>query len=150
MKRYLFSILFLLSSCASERLYVQSDYFSNEDLASFYAKTPDPRQEGKFIGQQLLMGWSLPREYMSKPELRLELTLRYRNREQVVKRFPLKKRKGQISYRLKNDEFLEKKGILTYRLQVVSDKDQVLETWEHQLWTNLLDVELLDLKVVDG
>ena len=96
------------------------------------------------------MGWSLPREYMSKPELRLELTLRYRNREQVVKRFPLKKRKGQISYRLKNDEFLEKKGILTYRLQVVSDKDQVLETWEHQLWTNLLDVELLDLKVVDG
>lgn len=150
MKQFLFLALFLLSACASERLYVQSDYFSNRDLASSYAKTPDPRQESKWLGQQLILGWSLPKEYLQKPDLRLELTLRYRNREQVVKRFPLKKRKGQLLHLLKNDEFLEKKGILTYRLQVVAAKDEVLETWQHQLWTNLLDVELMELKIIDG
>lgn len=36
--------------------------------------------------------------------------------------------------------FFEKR-ILTYRIQVVDFEDEIVETWEHHFWTQLIDVD---------
>ena len=138
-----------LFGCSGSYLHVQNDYFTYEDLASKHVGSPDPRKNGLWFGQHLIVQWSVPKECMSKPRLRIELTLRYRNREQLIKNLPLKKRRGTYIYKLMNDDFFEKKGILTYQVKILSGESEVLDTWTHKLWTNLLEIEPVEFDFSD-
>lgn len=138
-------VLFLFvgfTGCSSERLFVQGSYITHEDLASSHVGSPDSKKDSMWTGQELFVNWSLPKKYLSKPNVRLVLYLRFRNREQEVKTIPIDRCSGVYTYRLLNEDFFNKRGIVTYQAKIVAEEDEVLETWSHQLWTNLLEIEL--------
>src|ERR1051326_7558271 len=69
----------LLVSCSQSCLKIQTDYLSHKTLASYYVGTPDPRQNDPAIGQRLIIGWSVPKSYLTYDNLRLEVSIRFRN-----------------------------------------------------------------------
>lgn len=109
-------------------------------LASTHVKTPDPRQENPPCGQILSIGWCLPRPLM-KQQPQLVLHLIFWDYTEEVIAYPLDKRRGYITYRLLNEEFEEKKGLLTYKAEIVTEDGDVYSEWKHQLWVNLIHVE---------
>jgi hypothetical protein len=49
-------------------------------------------------------------------------------------------RKGTTVFALMDEEFIDKGGILTYKLDLVAE-GHVLEEWRHQIWTDLIMVD---------
>jgi hypothetical protein len=96
------------------------------------------RAEG-FQGQQLIITWDLPKRYLSMKDLHLELTVRYRNNAQDKFTVPIHKFFGAYTYRLMNQEYFDRGGILTYKVEIHGD-ETVVETWTQQLWAELIDI----------
>lgn len=128
---------FLMVGCSSEYLTIYTDYLSHENLASYHIGTPDPQLNNPPIGQRLLISWSLPKNYLQKEDLHLDIIIRFRNREELKQNVAIFKSSGTYIYSLLNDEYFEKKGILAYKIDLVT-KDEIIEEWRHQLWTELL------------
>lgn len=124
--------------CHKSHVRVQSDYLGRHSLASYFVGTPDPLLDAPPLGQRLIISWSFPTDYLQYQDLHLRATLRYRNREQTVQHFSLQGHlKGILVYALTGEEYFEKKGILTYQIEVIA-QGKVLETVQHQLWVNLI------------
>ncbi|MBS0622192.1 MAG: hypothetical protein JSR80_04450 [Verrucomicrobia bacterium] len=130
--------LLLLGSCCTHRpLVVRNEYLDARYLASTYIETPDPRRCW-FYGQQLIVNWKIPREWMCEGELHLFVTLRYGSAEIETFRLPLTKCRGAYVYRLIGDCYCEKEGIRTYKIEIYSG-ERCLHLWEHQVWTPLVE-----------
>lgn len=125
------ALCILFTGCSSEYLTIYTDYLSHENLASYYVGTPDPRLNHPPIGQRLILSWSVPKEY---EDLHLEMTIRFRNREELQESLCLNRHSGTYIYSLEDEDYFEKKGILTYKVDLYS-KDEIIEEWRHQLWT---------------
>jgi hypothetical protein len=137
--KFLFFIIlfFGLTSCSRQHLSIYTDYLSHKNLASYRVETPDPLLADPPIGQRLIISWSLPKAIFSKENLRLEARIRFKNREEVKENISLCKRSGTYMYSLINEDFFDKGGIFTYKVDLISN-DTVLEEWRHQLWTELI------------
>jgi len=131
----------LLTSCAKERLVIFSQYVGRNNLASYYVNTPDPLLNNPPVGQRILMEWSLPRTYLDYPDLHLELTVRFRNRQETRRTIPIHHEDGEAVYALMNATFYETGGIVTYKVDVVGG-GQLLEKWRHQLWVELITLNV--------
>jgi hypothetical protein len=136
----LLSMATLFCSCRNSSLTVQTDYLTHKDLASYHVNTPDPRQNISAIGQRLIIGWCIPKDYLNYENLHLEVTIRYRNREEVIEIFHLLKTRGTYVYTLYNEEYLAKRGILTYKIAIIGG-GCILEEWRHQIWTDLIFID---------
>lgn len=132
----IFAFLFL---CSCERLSVHTDYVSIENLASYHVRTPDPLLNNPPVGQRLLATWRLTKSEMDLEDLHLQITIRFGNREQIVQNVPICKIRGTYIYSLLNEDYYKKEGILTYKVELLSGTT-VLETWVHQLWTELIEL----------
>lgn len=133
----------LLSSCGRSSLTVQTDYLSHKNLASYFVSTPDPRQNVTAIGQRLIICWSVPKYYLSYENLHLQVTIRFRNREELIEIFHLPKTRGTYVYALLNEDYIAKRGILTYKVDLIGG-DCILEEWRHQIWTDLISFNSQD------
>lgn len=130
--------IFAWGCCPKSHVNVQSDYLGRHSLASYFVGTPDPLLDAPPLGQRLIISWSFPTDYLQYQDLHLRATFRYRNREQTVQHFSLQGHlKGILVYALTGEEYFEKKGILTYQIEVMA-QGKVLETVQHQLWVNLI------------
>lgn len=69
----------------------------------------------------------------------MKIWIRFRNREQIEKTLYLTKNSGTYVYSLLNEDFLEKRGILTYKVDLM-EGDSLLEEWRHQIWEDLITV----------
>lgn len=132
-----FLALALLSSCGKSCLTVQTDYLTHKNLASYYVGTPDPRQNVPTVGQRLIISWSVPKTYLSYENLRLEVTIRFRNREEVIEIFLIQKTRGTYVFALLNNDYFTKRGILTYKIDLFGG-DCLLEEWRHKIWADLI------------
>lgn len=130
----------LFWSCCNCSLIVQTDYLTHKDLASYHVNTPDPRRNISAVGQRLIVGWRIPKSYLSYQDLHLEVTIRYRNREEIVEIFHLLKTRGTYVYSLFNEDYIAKRGILTYKVAIIGG-GCVLEEWKHQIWTDLISID---------
>ncbi len=130
-------LIFVLSGCSREYLTVYTDYLSHKNLASYRVGTPDPLLNNPPVGQRLIISWSFPKSFLSKDNLHLELKVRFRNREEIKETVAICRASGTYYYYLINQDFFEKGGILTYRVDLIGD-GEVLEEWRHQLWTELI------------
>lgn len=138
-----FAVCSLLASCSSRMLTVHSDYVTIESLASFYVDTPDPLLNCPPYGERLVISWSVPSRLMKLEDPHLVLTLRYRNRDQIVRKIPLRRPSGTTLFRVLNDEYCETGGFLTYRVQLIAGSC-MYEEWRHQLWAELIAIDQLD------
>lgn len=127
------------TACTKTTLTVQSDYITQQSLASYYVRTPDPMLDNPPLGQRLIVNWSLPRQYLQYENLHLELTVRFRNGTEAVELIYPKQLTGTYVYAVINEDFFEKNGILTFKVDVIGG-DCILQQWNHQLWTTLLHI----------
>jgi len=132
MLKYLLAVIFL-TSCQETYLSVHTDYLSHINLASYHVGTPDPLLNNPPIGQRLIVMWSIPPNYLYYENLHLLVTIRLRNREQINENIEVVKRRGTFVYPLLNEDYLEKGGILTYKVDLIGD-EIILEEWRHQIW----------------
>ncbi len=138
-------LLILLSSCGGKHLSVQTDFVTEEDLASFYVNTPDPLLNSGSAGQRLHVSWSLPKSYYGCEEMHILIQIRYKNREEAVLPLNNLRCNGTYTFSILNDEYFEKEGIRTYKVQLFSG-ETLIEEWVHQLWVELITFDELDEK----
>lgn len=143
MKKWLLSLptFLLLYSCNQSSLTVQTDYISHKNLASYYVKTPDPRLNFPTIGERLIVGWAVPKEYLNYENLHLKITIRFRNREEMIEIFHLSKTRGTYVFNLLNADYISTRGILTYKIDLIGG-DVILEEWRHRIWKDLILINM--------
>jgi len=113
---------------------VQQEWVDRNFLASSQVGTPDPRQAHPPEGQRLLVAWRFPKNLVDEG-LNLVLTVRYwDNSEEVISR-PITQSLSNTAF-----NFFDGQKILTYRIDVVDRQEVVIETWEHQFWTKLIQI----------
>ena len=140
MSRFLVLVLgVLLTGCMQGHLAVHTDYLNREHLASYHVDTPDPMLSYPMIGQRLLTQWSVPQAYLSYPDLHLEVTIRFGNRQEVRENIPVDRTSGITIYTLSDENYWEKEGIQTFKVELIGN-GCVLETRKHQLWVDLINI----------
>lgn len=128
-------ISFFLSSCQSQRLLVEMEYVSERSLASYWVRTPDPKLACPNIGQRLIVSWWVPPEALD--DLSMELTIRFGNHEEEHLSIPIKRFRDSYTYGIYNGDYWEKRGIQTYRAQIISSEG-IVDEWTHQLWAEFI------------
>jgi len=104
-------------------------------LASVKVDTPDPRRENPPEGQKLLIAWDFPKSLYDQG-LSLKATVRLWNNEEQIFCFPVERKRDTTSF-----FFPASNKILTYRIQIIAADGHLVETWEHQFWTQLIQIE---------
>lgn len=134
----LWTLFFLmLTGCASSPLSVHNEYISHQNLASYHVGTPDPLLSNPPIGQRLVVFWILPKKYRCSHDLHLNIAIQFRNHEQMSERFNLPRLKGTYVYDLLNDDYIAKRGILSYKIDLVAD-GVIIDEWHHPMWVDLI------------
>lgn len=130
-------LLTMLSGCVPrEKLSAFSEYVNREDLASYLVGTPDPSLNYPTVGQRLYINWNLPKEYADQ-ELMLNLCMRFRDKTEIVQPVQLFQLSGTYVFELLNDDFFDRKGFLTYKIELFADQE-LIEKWCHQMWVELI------------
>lgn len=101
-------------------------------LASSRVHTPDPRQEKPFEGQRLLVAWRFPSNLVNYG-LSLVLTVRFWDNVEEEICYPIQRGHGTKAF------YNACRRILTYKIDVVNSQGEIIEVWEHQFWTKLID-----------
>ena len=117
---------------------MQNDFVTRMELASTYIGTPDPRRTQPYYGQRLTTYWQVPHSYLVDHELKIKARVRFRNNTETTYMFPVNRSRGHHIYTLLNEPYLETKGILTYKAELISN-GEVLEAWHHQIWAEWID-----------
>ncbi len=139
-KIFLFAALLPLVSCGRSHIHVRREWVDGSYLASTHVGTPDPRQSRPPFGQQLVIYYWVPSNILSRnPQLVLNVI--YWNFTQSTITFPIRHAVGWHTYSLLDDEFHEKHGLLTYRIQIITEDQEVFKDWKHQLWVNLIELD---------
>jgi hypothetical protein len=134
-------ILLFLTGCHTAPITVQTEYLTHEHLASSYVQTPDPLQGRPFYGQRLIVSWSFPVSEFEEAIPLMHMKIRFRNREEQELKILLQKRSGTYIYDLMNEDFSRLGGILTYKIDVY-EGDSLLACWRHQLWAELIVMDM--------
>lgn len=125
-------LILLLTGCSQAPLSVFTEYVSVESLPSFQVGTPDPRLYCPDTGEKLHISWGMPVGSCYK-DLEIKLFLRFGNGEDKELNFPLFDKKGTLVYPLLNEDYWNKKGVFTYKIELYAD-ETLIDTWIHQLW----------------
>ncbi len=141
MKSYkLISVFLFLCACQKYEVSVSQHLVNRDYLASTHAGTPDPRQACPPMGQMLAASWVVPTDLLQQDPY-LQLHVIYKNYTEEIFTYPIETKRGYITYFLTNDEFFEKKGILTYKAEIITENGEVYREWKHQLWVNLIKLD---------
>lgn len=109
-------------------------------------KTPDPQLLCPTIGQRLLILWCVPPSYINEGnKLYLTIKVRYVNREKEEQQIEIFKRRGHYFFSILNEEYAEKQGILTYKIELWMNEEKIKE-WTHLLWANVIELGNSDSK----
>ncbi len=144
MRYILIASLFFLavfSSCYRDHLYVQQEWVDRNFLASTRMGTPDPRQANPPEGKRLLIAWDFPRSLFEK-QLHLVITVRLWDETQETIQLPMERKRDSAAFFFPNKGM--ERSILTYRVQVFSKEGELIETWNHHFWTELIDISIAD------
>ena len=137
------SVLFFLvffSSCYKNHLYVQIENISDDYLASTQVDTPDYRQKDPPYGQRIIVSWDFPK-YLYNEELYILVTARFWNNIQEEKKYKLHRNWGTKTFYFPNKSREKQHKILTYKIDIYNKYGEKIETWKHQFWTKIIDVD---------
>ncbi len=130
----------LFTGCQKYYVNVIREGVSKKDLASVFVGSPDPRKKAADKGEKLLVEWNLPAKETKKP-LTLKLDVLYGNYTSDIKEYPIDYKRGHILFKLLNEEYKEKKGMIAYRAEILTSKKKVLQKWQHVLFVDLIPLE---------
>lgn len=129
--------LLILNSCASkDTLSAFTEYVTREQLASYIIGTPDPALNSPPVGQKLYISWNLPLEY-NDCELFIKLKIRFKDKSEIEEWIKINKRSGTYVYALLNKEYFNRKGFLSYKIELYGN-DLLIKEWCHQMWVEII------------
>jgi len=132
----LFAVALLFAGCHRAPLHCRSEYLYPDYLASEHVLTPDPCRNC-FYGQQVVVNWSLPGHCVP---LELVLHVRYGTREQATFTWPITRARGYRIYRIINDEYWCREGIVSFKAELYQD-GVILTDWSHHLWVDIIEIQ---------
>ena len=133
----LFIVGLTFSSCSTGYIEVEKIKTDKRTFASRFARTPDPRNLNPPKGEKLYINWSIPIEF--RPNLyRMKVGIIYRNLTKETFMFPIKRRAGAQIIEMLGDDYKEKEGFLSYKLEIVSVDGEVISDYTHRMWVNLI------------
>lgn len=133
----LFVLLFICCGCGSSFLMVKKLSVDKSSLASTFARTPDPMQGNPPKGEKLHIAWWLPfhTDFQSH-KLILQIIYRDLSEETVIKSLP--QRVGTFEHALIGREFIKRKGIFSYKVDLIDKEGKLVDSWQHIMWVNVL------------
>ena len=134
-------LFFVLTGCSTNHLYVQMQKIDKGFLASNRVNTPDIRKKNPPYGQQINITWYFPKHWFYQ-KLSIYLTARFWDNTEEIRSYNISKKWGTVSFFFPNPSKMEKNKILTYKIDIINDKKDVLQTWLHQLWTEKIDIDI--------
>jgi hypothetical protein len=126
--------LLFLTGCTRHYFYAQKEKIDKSFLASSHILSPDPRQANPPEGESLLIRWDFPLSVFNE-NLTLQVKVRFYNTEEEVVIRPIIRKRDSCSL------FFPHQQILTYLIQALSDKGEVVSEWEHQFWVEWIDID---------
>lgn len=108
-------------------------------MASTAVYSPDPRQADPPIGQQLIVDWQIPQALLKRKPICV-LHVIYWDYTEEIFTCKIDRKVGYWKYDLLNEDFFARKGILTYRAQIITNDGDIYKEWKHQLWVNLIQM----------
>ncbi len=132
-------IFFLVSSCTFRTLEVQTQYITQEYLASTHVGTPDPLQFELLAGQRLLIQWSLGKKEACEKPLFLQIKARFRDHTDKEVWIPLESLRGFYLFKIETEEYIRTKGILTYCVRIQNEHSIIAE-WKHPLFVDWIEI----------
>lgn len=132
-------MVLLLTGCSHRAplLRCRSDYLDPNYLASEWAETPDPLRFC-FYGQQIVVFWNLPHSCLGAP-VELQVQIRDGAREIETLLIPINQSKGSWVYRLVNDAYWQRGGILSFKAELIQN-GELLGEWKHSLWSDIIEI----------
>ncbi len=124
---------FLFTGCTSAHLYVRSESYSRQDLASYKMDTPDQRKSSNDFGQRLVINWQVSESTFANGPLELVLNVRLKNGEEKESKMALKTRQGRIFYPIFGNDYTKKGGLQSYLVELKS-AGTTLTSRRHKLW----------------
>lgn len=131
--------LFCLVGCQRYYVSVMQQKIDVNYLASTHVDTPDPMREHPPYGQELIIDWQVPQALLKKKPLCI-LRVIYWDYTEETFYYDIKYKVGYWKYALLNQQFEERKGILTYSAKIVTEDGEIYKEWKHQLWVNLIQI----------
>lgn len=128
----------ILSSCSRYYLTCDRQSRSGSFLASSFVGSPDPLKNSPINGEQLVISWHVPSSFENKAHVELHLT--YWDYTQEIVNFTVKERLGQYTLENLGATFDKNKGIIAYKAIMTDPQGKLFQTWQHQLYTKLIDV----------
>ncbi len=136
MKKLLVFILFL-SSCQKNYLWVEQEWIDQRHLASYFVQSPDPKLRTLKEGKKIIIYWKIPSKKFQKNSC-LFFTAKFWDQTEKFFTYPLKKNSGYTTF-----FFPKKLKLYTYQIQLLDEKNQIIENWKHQLWTEPIRIKNL-------
>ncbi len=126
-----------LCGCSTRKhLSVLNEPINQQRLASVHVNAPDPLHELNAHGQRLYVSWALPRSYKNS-QLNGILKVRFNVSEQANIPFKIDRLRGTMTYQIINEEYFQKEGIQSYKVQIFSDGKEI-DAYVHSMWTELI------------
>ena len=120
---------------------MQQESVDQNYLASSKVGTPDPRQVNPPIGTNLIIAWDLPKSLFMEG-LSLQATVRLWDNTQTVTNIALNRKRDTIALFYSQKDQGKSKSILTYKVEILNGAGEVIEFWQHPLWTDLIVFDL--------
>lgn len=140
--RFLYFLIFaILSGCNTCPLHLHTEYIGIEQLASYYVRAPDPKLCCPDIGQRLVISWNLQEKIFCYPDLRLVVSIQFKNGEEKVITYPVNNSHQTILHYCVNEDFERTGGIITYKAELRSGV-YCLEIWKHLLWNETIRLDI--------
>lgn len=133
----IFCAAVFLCSCQKHYVRVTRLGLDRSNLASTFARTPDPRQEAPPRGEQLVVEWNLSSKVKDK-KLLLDLSIIYKDYSEETLGYEIDCRRGVIAYFLIGDKYRTKKGIMMYKAEIKTKEGEAIQAWKQKLWTPLI------------
>ncbi len=128
-----------LCGCQLQTVNVDTYFIGPETLASYWVGTPDPGRCCPDVGQELVLTWNMPTSYLQYKDLHIQWIIRFGNHQEEIFHIAVHTKKGEYVYSLINQPYWDRRGIQTYRAEIIGN-GQVLKTLCNSVWTTIIRV----------
>lgn len=137
MRVALLLLALFVTSCNRPTLSVETGYFTRKDLASSHVGTPDPNKQNPIFGQRLYISWNVTPEEFANAPLKLHIKARLKKEGMLEKTVLLESAKGSYTFPIVGDDYTKGKGLLSYKVQLISGDKELAES-RHKFWVEEL------------
>lgn len=129
-----------MGSCNRYYVAVYQEKVDKKSLASYAVRTPDPKQEHPPYGQLIAIEWQIPASLLGENPF-IEFDANFSNSTAKRYVFPINDRRGFVTLRVLDDEYIETGGTFSYRARIRTEDGALFREWRHQLFVHLITIE---------